>query len=85
MSYVWATVAGIVSRPVGKVDLQFVPSLTTVLLSVVAGVVFTTVTLAYRRRRRVVRLIERIPGPPSLPLIGNCIELNVEHDGECVN
>ncbi|XP_069698222.1 cytochrome P450 4c3 [Periplaneta americana] len=35
----------------------------------------------YRRRRaRLVRLIDRIPGPPSLPIIGNAIELNVEHD-----
>jgi hypothetical protein len=34
-----------------------------------------------RKRARMVSLINRIPGPPSLPLIGNAIELNVEHDG----
>ncbi|PSN42807.1 Cytochrome P450 4c3 [Blattella germanica] len=34
----------------------------------------------YRKRARLIRLIERIPGPPSLPLIGNTIEVNVEHD-----
>ncbi|KAG5672382.1 hypothetical protein PVAND_002514 [Polypedilum vanderplanki] len=35
----------------------------------------------YRRKRaRMVNLISIIPGPPALPLIGNAIEVNVEHD-----
>jgi hypothetical protein len=34
-----------------------------------------------RSRSRMVRLINRIPGPPYLPIIGNAIEMNVEHDG----
>ena len=34
-----------------------------------------------RKRSRMVSLINRIPGPPSLPIIGNAIEINVEHDG----
>jgi cytochrome P450 family 4 len=34
-----------------------------------------------RSRARTVRLINRIPGPPYLPIIGNTIEMNVEHDG----
>ncbi|KAL7018883.1 hypothetical protein ACKWTF_010946 [Chironomus riparius] len=33
-----------------------------------------------RKRARMVRLINKIPGPPALPLIGNAIEINVEHD-----
>ena len=35
-----------------------------------------------RRRSRMVRLIEKIPGPSSLPFIGNSIEMNVDHDGK---
>ncbi|XP_046744960.1 cytochrome P450 4c3 [Diprion similis] len=34
----------------------------------------------YRSRRRMVKLIEKIPGPLALPLLGNVIELNVDHD-----
>ena len=36
----------------------------------------------YRKRAYIMRLIERIPGPPALPIIGNTIEINVEHNGE---
>ncbi|GLH13877.1 Cytochrome P450 4c3 [Gryllus bimaculatus] len=35
---------------------------------------------ALRRRARVVTLIERIPGPPPTPLLGNTVEFNVDHD-----
>ncbi|KAK7866651.1 hypothetical protein R5R35_000268 [Gryllus longicercus] len=35
---------------------------------------------ALRRRARVVALIERIPGPPPTPLLGNTVEFNVDHD-----
>ncbi|XP_015512313.1 cytochrome P450 4c3 isoform X1 [Neodiprion pinetum] len=34
----------------------------------------------YRSRRRMLKLIEKIPGPWALPLLGNVIELNVDHD-----
>lgn len=36
--------------------------------------------LRWWRRRRLVALIERIPGPLALPLLGNTLELSVEHD-----
>uniref|UniRef100_A0A1B0A805 Cytochrome P450 n=1 Tax=Glossina pallidipes TaxID=7398 RepID=A0A1B0A805_GLOPL len=35
-----------------------------------------------KRRARLVRLIDKIPGPSSLPFLGNAIELNVDHDGK---
>ena len=45
--------------------------------------VFSLVIICWyhRNRSRMVSLINRIPGPPSLPFIGNAIEINVEHDG----
>nr|CAD7569215.1 unnamed protein product [Timema californicum] len=46
-------------------------------------VVMVVSLMVYNKRRaRLVSLINRIPGPPALPFIGNTIELNVEHDGE---
>lgn len=33
------------------------------------------------KRARLVRLINKIPGPPALPIVGNTIEINVDHDG----
>ncbi|KAJ6637287.1 Cytochrome P450 4c3, partial [Pseudolycoriella hygida] len=33
-----------------------------------------------RRRSRMVKLINKIPGPPALPFIGNTVECNVDHD-----
>ena len=35
-----------------------------------------------RRRSRMVNLIEKIPGPAALPIIGNAVEMNVDHDGK---
>nr|CAD7594839.1 unnamed protein product [Timema genevievae] len=44
-------------------------------------VVMVVSLMVYNKRRaRLVSLINRIPGPPALPFIGNTIELNVEHD-----
>ncbi|KAL1117711.1 hypothetical protein AAG570_004026 [Ranatra chinensis] len=44
----------------------------------VAGVIWL---VGYNwKRRRTISLMAKIPGLPSLPLIGNCIEINVEHD-----
>ena len=50
---------------------------------VVLVLVFVLVIMCryHRNRARMVSLINRIPGPPSLPFIGNAIEINVEHDG----
>jgi len=35
-----------------------------------------------KRRSRLVKYIERIPGPAALPFLGNAIEMNVDHDGK---
>lgn len=43
---------------------------------------FTIIVVYNKRRARLIKLIERIPGPPALPIIGNAIEINVDHDGE---
>lgn len=32
-------------------------------------------------RWRMVNMINKVPGLPSLPIIGNTIEVNVDHDG----
>jgi cytochrome P450 family 4 len=32
-------------------------------------------------KSRFVRLVNAIPGPNALPLLGNILELNVDHDG----
>lgn len=43
---------------------------------------FTIIVVYNKRRARLIKLIERIPGPPALPIIGNAIEINVDHDGK---
>jgi len=35
-----------------------------------------------KRRSRLVKYIEKIPGPAAMPFLGNAIEMNVDHDGE---
>lgn len=35
-----------------------------------------------RKRAHMVKLMRKVPGPPAMPLIGNTIECNVEHDGK---
>lgn len=35
-----------------------------------------------RRRSRLVKLIEKIPGPQAMPLLGNAVEMSVDHDGK---
>lgn len=32
-------------------------------------------------RSRFVRLVNALPGPPALPVLGNFLDLNVDHDG----
>lgn len=58
--------------------ISFFSPLTLALYAIIASIV-----LFYQKKRaRLVKLIEKIPGPPSLPIIGNTIEINVDHDGE---
>lgn len=49
---------------------------------VIYAVLIALVVIYQKKRARLVRLIEKIPGPGALPLIGNTIEINVDHDGE---
>lgn len=45
--------------------------------------IVTVFLVVYNKRRaRMVKLIEKIPGPSSMPFIGNSIEMNVDHDGK---
>ncbi|XP_046668651.1 LOW QUALITY PROTEIN: cytochrome P450 4c3-like [Homalodisca vitripennis] len=44
-------------------------------------VVVAVALLVYNlRRMRMVQLIGKIPGPEALPIIGNCLQMNVDHD-----
>lgn len=45
------------------------------------AILLTVVILYQKKRARLVKLINKIPGPPTLPLVGNTIEINVDHDG----
>lgn len=44
--------------------------------------ILIAVVIYNRRRSRLVRLIEKIPGPKPLPLLGNAVEMSVDHDGK---
>ncbi|XP_039277042.1 cytochrome P450 4c3 [Nilaparvata lugens] len=55
--------------------LLFSPILTAL---VVLLIVYLAVN--YYKRARLLKLIGLIPGPPGLPLVGNAIEVNVDHD-----
>lgn len=46
-----------------------------------SAVVIIFLVIYNKRRARLVRLIEKIPGPASLPFLGNAVEMNVDHDG----
>jgi hypothetical protein len=50
---------------------------------VVLVLVFVLVFICqyHKNRTRMISLINRIPGPPSLPFIGNAIEINVDNEG----
>ncbi|XP_055676455.1 cytochrome P450 4c3 [Lutzomyia longipalpis] len=44
-------------------------------------VLLITLIIMYNKRRaRLVKLIDKIPGPPGIPILGNTIEINVDHD-----
>lgn len=51
---------------------------TVLLMAIITGyfIVFN------RKRSHMVKLMSKVPGPPAMPLIGNTIECNVEHDGK---
>lgn len=52
-------------------------------LTLALSAVLASIIIMYQKKRaRLVKLIEKIPGPPSLPIIGNTIEINVDHDGK---
>ncbi|KAE8746742.1 Cytochrome P450 CYP4c [Frankliniella occidentalis] len=50
------------------------------LTAVALAVLVALLTARWWRRRRLVALIERIPGPFALPILGNTLEQTVEHD-----
>ncbi|EDS28996.1 cytochrome P450 [Culex quinquefasciatus] len=58
-----------------KVFTYFSP-LTVILVSAFLGAMF----VYNRRRSRLVKMIEKIPGPASMPIIGNSLHINVDHD-----
>jgi cytochrome P450 family 4 len=50
----------------------------------VIGSLFALMIVVYYvvwSRSRFVRLINAIPGPDAMPILGNILELNVTHDG----
>lgn len=58
--------------------VSFFSPLTLALYTILASIII----LYQKKRARLVKLIEKIPGPPSLPILGNTIEINVDHDGK---
>lgn len=56
---------------------NYVSPITILLVAAVS----TFIYMFNRRRSHMVRLMAKIPGPPALPIIGNTIESNVDHDG----
>lgn len=52
-------------------------------ITIVLALVIASWYVVYNwRRAHLVKLMSKIPGPPSLPIIGNTVEVNVEHDGK---
>ncbi|XP_055697965.1 cytochrome P450 4c3 [Phlebotomus papatasi] len=50
-------------------------------ITLLVYVLLITLILLYNKRRaRFVKLIDKIPGPPGIPILGNTIEINVDHD-----
>ncbi|XP_063704419.1 cytochrome P450 4c3 [Culicoides brevitarsis] len=44
------------------------------------GLITYFVILYNKKRARLVKFVDKLPGPAALPLIGNTIEVNVDHD-----
>lgn len=59
------------------------------LLSPTAWIVMLTVAAStvifYRQRAEVAKHINRIPGPPALPLLGNSLQWLVDRDGKQIS
>lgn len=52
-------------------------------VTILFSLILTGIIVVYNSKRsRMVKLINKIPGPPALPFIGNTVECNVDHDGE---
>ncbi|KAG4068382.1 hypothetical protein HA402_007902 [Bradysia odoriphaga] len=50
-------------------------------VTILFSLIFSGMILIYNAKRsRMVKLINKIPGPPALPFIGNTVECNVDHD-----
>lgn len=60
--------------------LSYFSPITIILATMIAGAIY----VYNKRRARLVKLIEKIPGPASMPLLGNSLHINVDHDGELV-
>lgn len=60
-----------------KMISYYSPITVFLIFSVILFIVFFN-----RKRARMVKLIDKIPGPAALPILGNSIEMNVDHDGE---
>ncbi|XP_055618732.1 cytochrome P450 4c3 [Toxorhynchites rutilus septentrionalis] len=56
--------------------LSYFSPITLILTMMILGAVY----VYNKRRARLVKLIEKIPGPASLPLLGNSLHINVDHD-----
>ncbi|XP_071439899.1 cytochrome P450 4c3 [Hetaerina americana] len=57
------------------------PTLITMFITITLACAAALFIFRYKRRRaRLVELVDKIPGPPALPIIGNTLEINVEHD-----
>lgn len=55
-------------------------------VTILFSLILTGIIVVYNSKRsRMVKLINKIPGPPALPFIGNTVECNVDHDGEKIN
>lgn len=61
--------------------VKFISGYSPVTVFLTAAVIIFLV-IYNKRRARLVKLIEKIPGPASLPFLGNAIEMNVDHDGK---
>ncbi|XP_062538855.1 cytochrome P450 4c3-like [Armigeres subalbatus] len=56
--------------------LSYFSPITIILVTMIAGALY----VYNKRRARLVKLIEKIPGPASMPLLGNSLHINVDHD-----
>ncbi|XP_046392776.1 cytochrome P450 4c3 isoform X2 [Ischnura elegans] len=58
-----------------------VPTLISIFVSITLACAMALYVHRYRKKRaRLIELMDKIPGPPALPIIGNTLQINVEHD-----